>query len=40
MVDYGTAISLDDLGLEVGTPGIKSVGATGLWSGGDFVHWG
>ena len=26
MVDYGTAISLDDLGLEVGTPGIKSVG--------------
>ena len=26
MVEYGTAINLDDFGLEVGTPAIKSVG--------------
>ena len=26
MVEYGTTINLDDFGLEVGTPAIKSVG--------------
>ena len=34
MVDLGTATSLENLGLSVGTPAIKSVGALAFGPGG------
>ena len=40
MVEYGTVINLDDFGLEVGTPAVKSVGPLAFGPEGIYFHRG